>query len=317
MAPQKPKLKKLVAAGVVAVAVLFAAYILLWYGRVSTDNAYVKADVTLISPKVSGYIAKVNVADNQPVKVGDVLVEIEHADYQAKLAAREGEVQSLISRMSEQEQAIAQAQAEADIASANFRRAKTLLEQGASATQAMEEARAKARAATAALGAAKAQMDVLAAQLKQAEANRQLAVIDLSSTVIVAPREGLVGNRTTQVGQMVQPGSALMYLIPREMWVEANYKETQLEHMHIGQPATVKIDALGGKAVKGRVASFAPASGSEFSILPPENATGNFTKVVRRVPVRIELEPDAETAAMLRPGLSVVVTVDTRQSAGH
>lgn len=316
MAPKKSNVKTFVLLGVLAAAAVAVVYVVLWQGRVTTDNAYVKADVTLISPKVSGYIQSVKVVDNTPVKAGDVLIEIENSDYTAKLAAAQGQVDTLVSSMSEQEQVIAQAQANADIAAANFRRAKTLLAQGATATQATEEARATAKAATAGLGAAQAHMDMLASQLKEAEANHQLAQIDLSRTIVVAPQDGIVGNRSAQVGQLVQPGSALMYLIPQKMWVEANYKETQLADMKAGQPASVEVDALGGRAVKGHVESFAPASGSEFSILPPENATGNFTKVVRRVPVRIALEADAETAAMLRPGISVVVTVDTRANAG-
>ncbi len=316
MASKKPNVKKLLLLGGLAAAGVAAVYVVLWQGRVSTDNAYIKADVTLISPKVGGYISKVGVADNTPVKAGDVLVELENADYTARLAAAQGQVDTLISSMSEQEQIISQAQADADIATANFRRAKTLLQQGASAAQATEEARAKAKSASAGLGAAQAHMDMLASQLKEAEANRLLAAIDLSRTTVVAPQDGIVGNRIAQVGQLVQPGSALMYLIPQKMWVEANYKETQLENMKAGQPARVHVDALGGREVKGRVESFAPASGSEFSILPPENATGNFTKVVRRVPVRIALDADADTAAMLRPGLSVVVTVDTRAGSG-
>lgn len=312
MASQKPNLKLLALAGVVIIAFVAVLYIVLWQGRVSTDNAYVKADVTLISPQVSGTITKVNVADNTAVKKGDVLIEIDSADYVAKLEAAQAQMDTLSNNMSEQEQVIAQAQADADIAAANFKRSKTLLEQGASATQATEEARAKARSASAALGAAKAHMETLASQLKQAQANHQLAAIDLSRTTVVAPQDGIIGNRTAQVGQLVQPGRALMYLIPQKMWVEANYKETQLAHMKPGQPAEVEVDALDGHTVKGHVESFAPASGSEFSILPPENATGNFTKVVRRVPVRIALETDTETTAMLRPGLSVIVTVDTR-----
>lgn len=305
-------LKKVLPIAALVVLVAVAAYFVLWYGRVSTDNAYIKADITLVSPKVTGYVKEVRITDNQPVKAGDLLVVIEQQDYAAKVAGAQAQVEALQGQIAEQAQAIAQATAQSDVAWKNNKRAQALQLQGAIANQNADEAKAQNKSEKAILEGAKSHLDVLNAQLKQAQANLELATIDLSSTQIIAPQAGIIGNRTVQVGQLVRPGAALAYLIPQKMWVEANFKETQLEDMRAGQLATISVDALGGKDVQGRVLSFAPASGAEFSILPPENATGNFTKVVRRVPVKILIETDAETAKLLRPGLSVVVTVDTR-----
>lgn len=299
-------------AGLALALVLGVLWLVFWHGRVSTDDAYVKADVTLISPKVTGYVAEVRVRDNQPVVAGEVLVVIDGADFTAHLAAAEAQRESLIGQLAAQEQAIAQATATAANAAKDYQRAKTLAGEGAVSQKQLDDDLTAHRNAQAALQAAKLQMDVLAAQVKQAAANVDLAALDVSHTEIRAPQAGIVGNRTVQVGQLVRPGAALLYLIPQTMWVEANFKETQLTHMKVGQPVKVKVDALSGDALPAHVDSFAPASGAEFSILPPENATGNFTKVVRRVPVKIVLDGSA-TVAGLRPGLSTVVTVDTRK----
>lgn len=309
---KKIALGKIAAVLAVGFVVIVAAWWVIWQGRASTDNAYIKADITLISPKVTGYVREVRVTDNQPVAAGDVLVVIDDADYKAKVAAAQATVDALHGEIAEQVQVIAQASAQAGASWKNRKRVEALEEVGAVSGQNADDVKALSKGNQAVLEGAKAHIEVLTAQLRQAEANVELATIDLSSTLIRAPQAGIVGNRTVQVGQLVRPGAALAYLIPHEMWVEANFKETQLETMRVGQPANISVDALGGHDVKGRVTSFAPASGAEFSILPPENATGNFTKVVRRVPVKIALEADADTMKLLRPGLSVVVTVDMR-----
>lgn len=314
---KKMNLKKIIPIIAVALMVLVAVWWVLWRGRETTDDAYVRADTTLISPKVTGYVTQVNFADNQHVKAGDIVVQIDQKDYIAKVAAAQAQVDALKSQNDEQQQVINEALAQSDVAHRNSQRASALQLEGAIANQNADEAHATNKSNKAVLEAAKSHLAVLAAQLQQAQANLQLAQIDLNNTTIRAPQDGIVGNRTVQIGQLVQPGAALAYLIPQNMWVEANYKETQLEHMRPGQHASLSVDAMGGRDLDGTVLSFAPASGSEFSILPPENATGNFTKVVRRVPVKILINTDATTMDLLRPGLSVVVTVDTRTTPAN
>lgn len=294
------------------VLVFLSVWWVFWHGRVSTDNAYVKADITLLAPKVAGYVKAVHIVDNQPVKAGDLLVEIDDADYVAKLASANARRDALVGQLAAQGQQIAEANAAAVKAGRDYTRLKALVGEGAVSARQMDEAVAAAKSAQAALEAAKLQVDVLTAQMKQAAADADLAAMDVSNTQIRAPQDGTIGNRSVQVGQLVRSGSALAYLIPPKMWVEANFKETQLPGMKPGQPARVSVDALPGADLHGRVDSLAPASGAEFSILPPENATGNFTKVVRRVPVKIVLTDPAPALARLRPGLSTVVTVDTR-----
>jgi membrane fusion protein (multidrug efflux system) len=285
-------------------------------GRRSTDNAYLKSNVTLLSPKVTGYVTEVLVKDNQRVKAGDVLIKIDPKDYEARLEQAEASAAALTNQMTSQQSLIEQAQANATKARKDLARARALVPEGAISQKRLDDAQAAFTATNAAYSANKAQLDALTSQQKQAEATVKLAQIDLSNTTIIAPAEGTIGSRSAQVGQLVRPGSALMYLIPDEIWVEANFKETQLPGMVPGKPATIKVDALGDKPMKGHVVSLAPASGSEFSLLPPENATGNFTKIVRRVPVRVEFDNLAslpETVrAGLKPGLSSVVTVDVR-----
>lgn len=298
----------------VAVGVLCLLALVWWVffqGRISTDNAYVKADVTLLSPKVTGYVKEVFVQDNQQVNAGDMLLRIDDADYTARLAQAEAQVKTLQNQINVQAQLIAQAQANANRSGQDLSRVRVLVPEGAVSQKRLDDARAAAKANTAGVEAAKAQREVLIAQLAQAEAALKLAQNDVSHTIITAPQAGVIGNRTAQVGQLVRTGSALMYLIPHTMWVDANFKETQIPSIKPGQPAIVKVDALPGQKLKAHIQSLAPASGSEFSILPPENATGNFTKVVRRVPVKVVFDA-SDTVPGLRPGLSAYVTVDVR-----
>lgn len=309
----------------------------------STDNAYVHSDITVVSPKVSAYVREVRVAENQQVAAGDVLAVLDDQDFTAKVAEAEANVAgqkaalgTIASKLELQRALIAQAAASVASAEAEQRRAqqdfdrtRALANESWASKQKFETADAdlrKAVAATdkarAALAAEKDQVGVLnasraetEARLRQAEAALQTARNDLANTVIHAAVDGVVGNRGVQVGQYARPGVQLLSLVPLpDVYVVANFKETQLSRMRPGQTVTVAIDAYPGRRLEGRVESFAPASGSQFSLLPPENATGNFTKIVQRVPVRIALPRDNALAGLLRPGLSVTAEVDTRGS---
>ncbi|MBS7538620.1 HlyD family secretion protein [Ancylobacter lacus] len=332
-------------------AILIAAlagggyYGLNWWrvGRflVSTDDAYVAADTSVLAAKVGGHIVGIDVAENQKVKAGDVLVRIDPVDYDLSLKAADGKIatqQATIDRYGQQilagqasvDQARAQLvsdQAELQRAEADLKRQQELAKDSyasratletASATR--DKAKAAVDAAGAAVTAALANIDVLKAQRAEAQSlleeyrtarDQQQRNVDF--TVIRAPFDGVVGNRAVQLGQLVQPGTRILALVPMEhVYVDANFKETQLGDLHPGQKVSVEVDAYPGTDFPGHVASVSPASGSVFSLLPPENATGNFTKIVQRVPVRVELDPEAIARAPLRPGMSVTAVVDTR-----
>jgi membrane fusion protein (multidrug efflux system) len=312
-----------------------------WRFQQSTDDAYVQSDVSIISPKVEGYIKKVKVADNQQVAEGAVLFVIDDRDFKAKVAQaeaavslEEASVATFDSRLKLQQAMIDQAtavvqSAEADLlrAQQDYKRYSALMTSDFASRQRFEQAQADARKAEAALLKSRAalaaeqnQLGVLRSQqreeqakLQQARANLQLAQNDLDNTVIRAPIAGIAGNRAGQVGQYVKAGTQLLSLVPlSRFYITANFKETQLTRMRPGQAAEISVDAYPDQPLEGRVESFAPGSGAEFSLLPPDNATGNFTKIVQRVPVRIALPENSALAGLLRPGLSVTVTVNTR-----
>jgi membrane fusion protein, multidrug efflux system len=309
----------------------------------STDDAYVQSDVTLISPKIEGYIKKVKVTDNQDVAEGAVLFVIDDRDFKAKVAqaeaavaAEEAIIATYDSRLKLQQAMIEQAAAsitsvEADLARAqqDYKRYSALLSTDYASRQRFEQAQADARKGEAAVAKSRAafaaeqeQLAVLRSQqreeqakLQQARANLQLAHNDLDNTIIRAPVSGVAGNRAGQVGQYVKAGTQLLSLVPlSRVYVTANFKETQLTDMRPGQLASVSVDAYPDLKIDGRIESFAPASGAQFSLLPPDNATGNFTKIVQRVPVRIALPASSPLTGRLRPGLSVTVTIDTRDA---
>ncbi len=311
-----------------------------WRFQEATDDAYVQSDITMISPMVEGYLKEVRVEDNQKVTAGQVLFVIDDRNFAAKVAQAEAAVASeeasvvtYDSRMDLQRSMIEQAKAEILSAEADqvragldYQRYVQLAATDFASRQRLETAEADARKAAAALAqkraalaAAKDQLNVLRAQRdeekakrQQARANLQLAKNDLDNTVIQAPIAGVIGNRAGRVGQYVKPGTQLLSLVPLpKVYVTANFKETQLTHMRPGQKAAVSVDAYPDRPLEGRIESFAPASGAQFSLLPPDNATGNFTKIVQRVPVRIALPADDPLTSRLRPGLSVTVTVDT------
>ena len=306
----------------------------------TTDNAYVEGDISVVSPLIEGKVATVKVGDNQAVRAGDVLVTIDDADYRAKVAQAEAlagaaaaSINTIDSQIIWQQTKIDQIVAQQRSASAELQRAKIVYDRYKKmivdkviGTQELDEATAsylKAQASvsetSAQLAAEQTQLGVYQASRKEAEAKRaeeaaslQLAQINLDRTVIKAPIDGVVGNRGVRVGQYVKAGTQLLSLVPTEVHVVANFKETQLDRMRPGQQVSISIDAFPSQALIGTIESFAPASGAEFSLLPEENATGNFTKIVRRVPVRIALPENNPLHGLLRPGLSVVVDVDTR-----
>jgi membrane fusion protein (multidrug efflux system) len=307
----------------------------------STDDAYVQSDISVVSPKIAGYVREVRVTDNQQVAAGEVLVVIDDQDFRTRIAETEAAVEaqraamlSNASRLALQRAMIDQAaaglaaaQAEERRAGLELQRVRSLVTGEWASRQKLELAEAdhaKAQAAIAraraGLSAEKDQIAVLDAAGREIEARRHQAEAaqasarnDLAATVIRAPVAGVIGNRSVQVGQFARTGVQLLAVVPlREVYVVANFKETQLSRMRPGQPVELRIDAFSDQPLVGRVESFAPASGARFSLLPPENATGNFTKIVQRVPVRIKVAIDNPLAGMLRPGLSVTVAVDTR-----
>ncbi len=312
-----------------------------WRFQQSTDDAYVQSDITVISPKIEGYIKEVRVEENQQVAAGQVLIVVDDRDFAAKtaqaeaaVATQEAIVATYASRLGSQQAMIEQAAATVQSAEADLNRARldykrytSLVTSDFASRQRFETADADSRKAEAALGKARAalvaeqsQLAVLGSQkreeearLLQARAGQQLAKNDLDNTVVRAPVGGIAGNRAGRVGQYVKPGTQLLSLVPLpNVYITANFKETQLTHMRPGQSAEISVDAYPDQPLTGRIESFAPASGAQFSLLPPDNATGNFTKIVQRVPVRIALPAEGPLARLLRPGLSVTVTVDTR-----
>jgi membrane fusion protein, multidrug efflux system len=321
-----------------------------WYGHKwwtvgrfieSTDDAYVGGDVTVMAPKVSGFIAEVAVTDNQTVHAGDLMIKLDDRDYRTALARAEAMVagqQATLANLDAtrrlQDAVIRQAQAGVAAADAEMVRARddqsrfqTLSRTAAASVQSFQKADADykqavagAEKARAVLDASQQQIAVIDTQKQQtraaldaAAADRDMARLNLGYTELRAPFDGVVGNRSARIGAFAGAGSQLIALVPaRGLWVDANFKENQLAHMHAGQLATVHADVLSDVTFHGHVASLAPATGAQFSVLPPENATGNFTKIVQRVPVRILLDGDASALGRLRPGLSVLAEVDLR-----
>jgi membrane fusion protein (multidrug efflux system) len=306
----------------------------------TTDDAYVKADSTIIAPKVSGYIAQVLVNDNQPVTAGQLLAKIDDRDFraalsqaQADVAAAEAAVHNLDAQIALQQPIIEQGTADIAAAEANLKFAREeqarydgLMKTGSGTVQRAQQTDAALRASNAQLQHAKSgllaaerKVDVLTTQRAQAVAQRdragaaeQQAALNLSYTAVTAPVDGTVGARSLRVGQFVQAGTQLMAVVPLDaVYVVANFKETQLTHVRGGQSVELTIDGFHGTRLRGHVDSLSPASGLEFALLPPDNATGNFTKIVQRVPVKIVLD-DHKLAGLLRPGMSAEPTVDTK-----
>jgi len=349
--------KAVVAVGAaVLVGVLGALYIASPKSTVSTDNAYVQADSSVVAPKVRGLVAEVLVQHNQIVKHGDPLVRIDPEEFDARVASATADLQNAQATVAAAQAALVALEAEEQLAASNIRAAQTsirsadaqrtraeadnqryenLVGSGAVARSEVDQFRAVAISAQADADKSRAQFDVsrnqaavtyakrltLQASVAQSEAAvaraqaaLNLAKQDQNHTTIFAPIDGVVGDRQVEQGDYVQPGTRLLTIVPlNALYVIANFKETQTARMVVGQPVDMEVDALPGETLRGRVESFAPGSGSQFSLLPFEPGTGNFTKIVQRVPVRIRFEPDQAQLARLRPGLSTTVTVRLRE----
>lgn len=323
-----------------ALLVLYAWQLPPFHGSVeTTENAYVRGQVTIISPEIAGYVVGVKVRDYQRVTTGDELFRIDDRTYRQKLmqakaliAGRQAALQnseqserSAKARIRSSEAQVASMRAALDVARSSAARIEALLPRGATTQSAADQARSTLSQAEAAVRQAEAGVDVarqdletiivnrdsLKADIASAEAAVRLAEIDLQNTTISAPRNGKLGEIGVRLGQYVSAGSQLAFLVPDVKWVVANFKETQLHGMKIGHPVTFTVDALQHARLTGRVEEFSPATGSEFSVLKADNATGNFTKVVQRLPARIAIDPGQPLADQLAPGMSVVVSIDT------
>jgi membrane fusion protein, multidrug efflux system len=321
-----------------AVAVVAAGWTYAQSGETSTDNAYVRGDVTSLAPKVAGYVTVVEVQDNQTVRAGDVLFRIDDRDYCARLAQAVANVDAAQARLTNVDAEIqlqhalirqAEAQRRASLAEMNLatkasdRRRELIRTNAVSQAQvdeseaALSKAEAAVSAAAATLEAQRQRIAVLASQreaavaaVAQARAARDLAQIDLDNTVVRAPVDGVIGNRQVRVGRLVAPGAALLDIVPvRDVWVVANFKETQVEHIRPGQRVRITIDGYPNQTLQGVVDSFAPGSGSAFSLLPADNATGNFVRIVQRVPVKIRFAGNPLPGRLV-PGLSARVDID-------
>jgi len=343
--PQKNGRRKTVLLVIGAVLLIGAlVWLFHWWtvGRFieSTDDAYLRADSVTIAPKISGYVTQVYVADNQAVKAGQPLVKLDARQYQASvdqsrasLDSKRADIVRAQANIQQQEASIEQAKAQAaaarinaDHAAHEYARFQPLAATGAETTEKLADLRstrdqaqanyqadlAAVKSATAQIATIKAQIQQAQAELESTQASGKKSTLDLDDTVVYSAIDGRVGDKTVRVGQFVQPGTAMMTVVPVQyVYLVANFKETQVGDMRIGQSASLHIDAMPGQDLKGVVDSFSPGTGSEFALLPPENATGNFTKIVQRVPVKIRIIADADTRSILLPGMSVTVDVDT------
>jgi len=305
----------------------------------STENATVRGRVTLIAPQVSGYVTEVAVQDFEAVTRGQLLVTIDDRIYRQRFEQAEANLrvqQAALANATQSRRSaeagiarsaadIAATRAQSNVAAIDLRRIEQLAAQKLISEHDRDLARASNAQARASAAQARASLDIseqdarsvdvnrdsLEAAVASAEAAVRLAKIDLDNTRIVAPDDGLLGQVTVRQGALVNAGTQLMAVVPADVWVLANMKETQMVDMRVGQPASFTVDALGGARLTGRVERISPATGSEFSVLPADNATGNFVKIAQRIPVRIAVDRDQPLAARLRPGMSVEVSVDT------
>src|SRR5262245_29319170 len=292
-----------------------------WFGRshVSTDNAQVDGHIIPVLPKVGGYVNEVRIEENQTVKAGDTLVVLDDRDLRARLAQTEAELAAILAtvssrtRVGQAEAAVAQAQANAVKTQSDLARIEPPATQNVVSQQTLDAARAAATAASAQLAAAQSALVGADARVASARAARDQAALQLSYTRVLAPSSGVVSKKSVEIGQLVQPGQPLMTVVPLDdIWVTANLKETEIADVTPGDSADITVDTYGGRHFRGHVESLSPATGAKFSLLPPDNATGNFTKVVQRIPVRIRLDQSADAAHPLRPGMSVVATIKTK-----
>jgi membrane fusion protein (multidrug efflux system) len=337
--------RKKITWGVFSVLLLFLVAGILYYFFVyrfyqSTDNAYVQADVTWVMPKISGEVIELLINDNQVVKKGETLAVLDHRDYQARydqarsvvslkeaaLGVQQQNEKSARSSITEANSGVVAAQADLSRLRKDFERYQDLLKDGVITRQNFEgvqsqyltaqaqlsKAQAAVNAAEAQLGSLQASRAQLLADIQSANANLNLYQVDLASSKVVSPVDGKIGSLAIQKGSRVSPQTRLMAIIPENsLYVQANFKETQIEKMHIGQKVNLKLDAYPSLSFTGKIESFSPASGATFSLMPPDNATGNFNKVVQRIPVRIAIDSSPHID-LIKPGMSVSATVDLR-----
>lgn len=332
---------------ILAVIVLFfmarEIYYYIVYER--TDNAYVEGTIVPISPQVSGKVVKVYVEHNQRIKKGEPLVEIEKDDYLAELDTKKFNVNTLISQRQEIASSLNEAIARLNVAESNlesaraqkvlaqqeYERIKSLYQEDLVSKSKYDQAEATLKIALAHEKSAESQIreikstiNTLTVKLKtqenlikKAQQELKIAEINFKRTLILAPRDGRIAKKSVEVGQYVRPGQPLMAIVDEhDIWIGANFKETQIEKMRVGQPVKIKVDAYPGKIFKGHVASFQPGTGAVFSLFPPENATGNFVKVVQRIPVRIIIDSPFDPEYPLWPGMSVIPYVDVTVNTG-
>jgi len=306
----------------------------------STENATVRGQVTIISPQLSGYIVEVNVQDFQAVRQGQLLMRIDDRIYnqrleqaRAQLASQRAALSNFAqsqgtarATISQNQAAVQNAAAQALRANADLRRVEELAADGSLSARERDAARATRAQTVAATEQARAALEISRQNLRSVDVNRaaleaavanaeaavKLAEIDLANTRILAPRDGQLGQVSVRLGAFVNAGTQLTALVPQTMWVVANMKETQMADVRLGQPVVFTVDALNHAKLRGHVEEIAPATGSEFSVIQPDNATGNFVKIAQRIPVRIAIEPNQPLAQRLRPGMSVVPSIDTR-----
>jgi len=321
--------------GVVAIALLVLGLRQWSFSRthVVSDDAQVEGHIIPVLPRVSGYVAEVRVSENQNVRAGDTLVLLDNRDYRARLDQTEADLAAAIatagergrsgqsqSQLAAARAAVAQAQASEVRARSDVARYRTLAERGVVSRQQLDNAEAAAAVAQAQLDGARDQVAAASAAVRNADskvlaasAARDQAALQLGYTALLAPHDGVVSKKTAEVGQLVQPGQPLMAVVPLDdIWVVANLKETEIRDVNPGDRAEVEVDSYAGRRFKGHVESLSPATGAKFSLLPPDNATGNFTKVVQRIPVRIRLDGPMDPQHPLRPGMSVKAIVTSK-----
>ncbi|PUA19854.1 HlyD family secretion protein [Glaciimonas sp. PCH181] len=351
--PPRPSRKRLwsgvlfVTIAIIGILVVLYAWQLPPFGSAiqSTDNAFVRGQVTIISPQLSGYVMEVPVQDFQYVHTGDLLVRLDDRIYHQKLdqansqlATQKAALANVIQQrrsaeatIEQNQAAVANADAQSLKAAADLRRVEELAADGSLSTRERDQTRAARAQSIAATAQAKAALEIarqnlqtvivtrasLEAAVASAEAAVQLARIDLDNTRIVAPRDGQLGQVTVRQGAYVNASAQLTAIVPRQLWIIANMKETQMSDVRLGQPVDFQVDALDHAQLRGHVERISPATGSEFSVLPADNATGNYVKIAQRIPVRISIDPDQALAQRLRPGMSVVISIDTGADAKH
>ena len=330
---------KLITIPILLVITAITLYLWIFSNSTYTDNAYLHADITIIKPKVSGYITEVLVKDNQSVQKGQILAKIDNREYLLKIKQTQDEMEATNAKINNLNQLLTiqgykiqktsfeleSAKVIFEKAKKDYGRAQVLVKDKAISVQSFDNSYEIFKSAESKFSTAKAEVEIAKLQesaiksnlseeqanLKKLEASLSLAELDLEHTNIIAQTDGKISRKALQVGQLVTPNNALAFIVQNDIWLVANFKETQVGEMKKGQQAEVTVDNLPGQKFKAKVDSLSPATGSEFSILPPENATGNFTKIVQRVPVKIAFDKDQDLSR-LKPGLSSEVTVELK-----